>query len=145
MPTAQLPTHEPLSKYGVPVVGQLRHDVLPAAEHSLQVLAQAEQVVTPSMTSTKVPSLGHSATHAPPYRNGAAALVHVRHSALEGPLHVPHEASQGWQTLLESAYLPLGVHVARHVPASKKGCVEAHVTHSVAAGPVHVAHDAWHG
>ena len=52
--------------------------------------------------------------------------VQLRQSELAGPEHVPQAASQGWQTLLPSAYLPAGVQEARHEPgALKKGDAEA--------------------
>jgi len=79
--------------------------------------------------------------------------VQLKQSELAGPEHVPQAASQGWQTLLPSAYLATGRHEARHVPgalggalggALKKGWEVAHATHSSLAGPEHVAHDAWH-
>ena len=86
------------------------------------------------------------ATQLPEWRKGLAVLVHEMQLELDAPLHVPHDASQAWQLLLASAYIPAGVHDARHelVEASKNGCAVAQDVHSVDAGPVQVAHETSH-
>ena len=66
--------------------------------------------------STKVPVLGHVDTQDPLEMNGALVLLQLMHSELAGPLQVPHVESQLLQTKLLLAYLPTGVHEARHVP-----------------------------
>lgn len=102
-------------------------------------------VATEPTTPEKVPMLGHSATHMLLCRKGVSAEAQLAQSELVGPVQVPHVAPQGWQTLLLSAYLPMGRHEARHEPGeSKNGYEAAHVVHSVARGPEHVAHDSAH-
>jgi len=77
--------------------------------------------------------------HVPLERNGVSALVQLRQSELEGPLHVPHETSQSTHTLLLLAYLATGVQDARQLAGgSKNGVADAQVEHSVAVGPKHV-------
>ena len=112
--------------------------------HSAHDEWHAVQVAWAPLESTKVPE-GHSSTQDAPLRKGFAASVQVRHWLAEGPLHVPHEASHASQTDEAFAYLPSGVHEARHVPWSglKKGDAVAHDVQSVAAGPLHVAHELW--
>jgi len=132
------------------VSGHVTHAVEPGPLHSLQEELHAAHLATPSTTSTKVPSLGHVSMQLPEWRKGLAAWVHVMQSELLAAVQVPHDsshASQRWTPLLESAYLPTGVHEARHVPVapavpSKNGCVKAQLVHSEAAGPVHVAQEA---
>lgn len=94
--------------------------------------------------STNVPELGHSATHVPLWRKGVLADVQLRQLELDAPLQVPQAASHAWQTWLPSAYLPTGVHEARHEPPSKKGCEDAQVRQADAPAPEQVAHDASH-
>ena len=138
-------THAPLSKNGVPVAGQLRQSALPAPLHERQLASQAMQVAMEPSVPEKKPVLGHSATQVPPCRNGVLAEEQLTQSELVGPVHMPHVELHGWHTELPSAYLPAGMHEARHEPgASKNGKEVAHVTQSVADGPEHVAHDSWH-
>ena len=117
--------------------------MLPAPLHSAHVLAHAEQVATPPMVSTNV-ALGHAATQLPLCRKGSAAPAQLTHSELLGPEHVPHVVWHGWHWSSPSAYLPLGVQEARHMPspASKKGVAATQLVHWLAAGPVQVAHGA---
>jgi len=146
----QVATHVPASNRGVPAEGQLVHSVLPVPLHSRHEGSHATQVATSPTRPEKVPLLGQSLTHVPLWRKGVAANVQLKHSALVAPLHVPHAVSQGWQTLLPSAYLPSGRHDGRHAPDEapatelKNGEAAAQVVQSVADGPEHVAHDASH-
>ena len=148
-PLGQAATHVPASKRGVPVKGQLVHSVLPEPLHSRHEESQAIQVATVPTRPENVPLLGQSAMHVPLWRNGVTADVQLKQSELDGPLQVPQAASQGWQMLLLSAYLPIGRHDERHVPDDapaelKKGEAGTQVLQSVANGPVHVAQDASH-
>lgn len=78
--------------------------------------------------------------HAPLERNGALVPLHVMHSVLAGPLHVPQELSHGSHTPLLLACLPMGVHEARQLPRRvpsrlKKGVAAAHDVQSLAVVP----------
>lgn len=55
------------------------------------------QVAAEPTVPEKKPVLGHSATQEPSWRKGAPAKEQLRQSELDAPVHVPHEASQGWQ------------------------------------------------
>ena len=72
--------------------------------------------------------------------------VQLRHSKLEGPVQVPHEASQARQTLLAFVYFPAVVHEARQLPGgSKNGVDDAHCVHSDAVGPEQRLQLPWQG
>ena len=116
-PAGQLATQAPLSKYGVPDVGHVRHAELLAAEHVSHEAWQAVHRPSEPMASTNVPGVGHPATQVLPERKGEAAFVQLKQSELEGPLQVPQVESQSTQTPLLLAHLPEGVHDARHPPA----------------------------
>ena len=58
-------THEPSSKYLVPLDGQVRHALEEAPLHVSQELWHEAHMPCPLTTSTKLPVLGHSATHVP--------------------------------------------------------------------------------
>lgn len=144
LPFGQLPTHAPLSKSGVPLDGQLRHSMLPGPEHCWHVAWQAVQRLAEPTTLTKVPSLGQLATQEPLCRKGSALPVQLRHSELEGPVHVPQLVSHAWQACELSAYLLTGVHEARQPPGGlEKGVAAAHVRQSFSVRPEQVAQLAW--
>ena len=94
--------------------------MLPEPEQERQEEAHATHVATVPTTLEKVPLLGHSATQVPSARKGVLAEVQLRQSEVPGPEHVPHAASQGWQTLLLSANLATGRHDARQAPGASK-------------------------
>ena len=133
----QAATHVLTSKKGVALEGQLSQSVERGPLHSRQLVWHDEQVGCPPTSSVKVPSSGHSGTHAPLERKGVAAPLQLRQSLLLGPVQLPHDVSHAAHEL-PLAYLPNGVHEARQTPASRKGCVGAHMTQSAAAGPEHV-------
>ena len=146
LPLGHAERHVPASKYGVPVSGQLTQSVLPAPLHARHEASQATHVATEPTVAANVPLPGHWATHEPLCRKGALADEQLTQSVLDAPVQVPHVASHGWQTLLLSAYLPIGRQESRHEPgASKKGFDEAHAVHSAADGPEHAVHVSWHG
>jgi hypothetical protein len=65
-----------------------------------------------------------------------ALCVQLKHSELDGPVHVPHDVSQARQTLLAFVYLPALVHEARQLPGgSKNGLDDAQFVQSDAVGP----------
>ena len=69
--------------------------------------------------------------------------MQLKQSVLEAPLHVLHDESHTWHSLLVSAYLATGVQEAKHVEgAFKNGYDVEQLVHSPAAGPVQVAHEA---
>ena len=98
LPSGQALTHAPLSISGVPLEGQLVQSVLPEPEHCWHVEWHAVHRLTEPWTSTKVPSTGQLAIHEPLCKKGVELLVQLRHSELDGPVHVPHVESQAWQT-----------------------------------------------
>ena len=116
LPLGQLATHEPSSKLGVPLLGQVIHAALDTPEHVAHVAWQSVHVACAPTISTKVPLLGHSEMHAPPERKGALVPEHVMHSVADGPEHVPHVAWHASHTPLLLAYLPTGVHDERQLP-----------------------------
>jgi hypothetical protein len=130
----------------VPLSGHVRHDDEEAPLQVAHEAWQATHVPCVPTSSTNVLLPGQLATHEPPLRKGVAVAVQLRHWLADAPLHVPHAASHGSQTDDALAYLPTGVHDARHAPLSglKKGVAVAQRTQSESAGPVHVAHDEWH-
>ena len=100
-----------------------------------------EHVPCPLTTSTKLPVVGQLARQVPDERKGLPPVAeHERQLLVAGPLHVVHEPSHGSQTDDALAYLPTGVHEARHEPGSlKNGWVVPHPVHSPEPGPWHVA------
>lgn len=80
--------------------------------------------------------------HSPLWRNGARD-GHERQLVEEPPSHVAQPASQAWQTLLESAYMP-SPHAATQLEPFLYGVLEAHVVQSAAVPPEHVPQVEWH-
>lgn len=150
LPLGQLATHEESSRSGVPLLGHVRHAELCAAEQVSHDEWQLEHVACVPMSSTKVPLLGHAATHCPLVRNGALVPLQLMHSVLAGPLHVPHEGSQLSHMPLALAYLPTGAHEDMQAPVLpepsklKNGVAAAQEVQSVADGPEHTAQVASH-
>ena len=135
LPAGHSDTQAPLSEYLVPAVGQVRQEELLEAEHVSHDSWQDAQIPAVPTTLEKR-SGGHSLTHVPSSKKGAAEVVQLWQSVALGPLQVPHEPSQGKQTLLAFANLPSGVHEDTQLPgALKNGDVEAQVLHSPLPGP----------
>ena len=69
--------------------------------------------------------------------------LQLMHSVLAGPVQVPHVMSHGAHTPLLLAYLPTGVHEARHLPLSKNGVAAAQDVQSSPVGPEHNSQLVW--
>lgn len=146
LPSGHAATHEPSSKNLEPEVGHDRHEDEVAPLQVAHEEWQLEQVPCELTTSTNVPDEGHAATQLPLCRNGVPPLaLQLRHWLALGPLHVAHAEAHGSHTDELLAYLPAGVHEARHEPGrSKNGVAVAQLVHSPALGPEQVEHEAWH-
>ena len=84
------------------LAGQLVQPAVPAASHVTQLPSQALHELE---EEAKEP-IGHAAMHAPLCKYGAI-VGQLRQLAAVPPLHVAQLESHGWQTELESAYMPL--------------------------------------
>lgn len=113
-------------------IGQLVQPLAPAASH----VTQEESHAPHELDDDSKWARGHAAMHAPLWRNGAID-GHDRQLLEEPPLHVAQLASQAWQTLLESAYLP-SPHAETQLEPNLYGVPDAHVVQSAAVPDAHV-------
>jgi len=147
LPSGQVLRHAPSSMRGVPVEGQVEQSVLETPEHVSHDAEQSTQLETEATTWLNV-SLGHCETHVPAYRNISVEPLQLRHSELEGPVHVPHDASHGWHSWELSAYLAIDTHDERQRPLeamSENGVAAAQVVQSFSVVPEQVAQLEWQG
>ena len=122
LPLAYLPvghelTHEPSSKNGVPLSGQVRHAVLWTLEHVWQLLWHATHEPKPPGWMAATQLVGQLATQVASCKKGASMDEQLRQSVAAGPEQVPHAAKQGSHVCdVVLAHLPAGTQLSRQRP-----------------------------